>query len=143
MSELNKVGMHAPLHVTVQFGANGNHVDADLFVADDDYEVVQCDETHTVAGNDAGAVTGDLRKTTSGTAPNGGTSLLASTFNLKSTANTPVSKTASNGGLATTAEGRRLPRGSKLSWDFGGTLTALVGVCVTVTLKRLTFTNVR
>lgn len=77
----------------------------------------------TVAGSDAGAVTLDLKKCPSGTAPASGTSVLASTFNLKSTAATPVAGT-----LTATQSVRLFEAGDSLSLDFTGTLTALVGV---------------
>jgi hypothetical protein len=68
-------------------------------------------------------------------APASGTTVLSSTFDLKSTANTPVRKTAASGLTATLAN-RKLDTGDRLSLNYTGTLTALVGV-VNIELKRL------
>jgi hypothetical protein len=76
-----------------------------------------------VAGSDGGAVTLDLKKCASGTAAASGTSVLASTLNLKSTARTPVAAT-----LTATDSTRLFQAGDSISLDFTGTLTALVGV---------------
>lgn len=120
---------------------NAGAVDGLLFVADTDYELVQVDEVHNVAGTDAGAVTLDVKKATGTTAIASGTSMLASTFNLKSTACTVVRKTLSlpttTTGLSTTADNRKLARDNRLGLDFTGTTTALVGVLVQVWLRRL------
>jgi len=112
-------------------------VDHILFICPEgaEYEVVEVKEAHTVAGSDGGAVTGDIKKHSAGTAPDAGTSVLSSTFNLKSTANTPVSKNTASGLAAQSV--RRLTGGQMLSQDFTGTLTALAGCCVTVVLKML------
>lgn len=98
-----------------------------------EYEVVEVIESHSVAGSDGGAVTADLKKCDSGTAPASGTSVLSSTFDLKSTANTPVSKTTASG-LAAEAV-RILTAGQRLCLDLTGTLTALAGFNVTVVLR--------
>lgn len=118
-------------------------VDAGLFTveAGAEYEVVEAIEAHTVAGSDGGAVTLDLKKAGSGTAPGAGTSVLSSTFNLKSTANTPVSKTRASGIAAQSV--RRLVGGQTLFLDFTGTLTALAGMCVTVVLRQTRFGTYR
>lgn len=99
-----------------------------------EYEVVEVNEEHTVAGTDAGAVTADLKKLASATvgAPSTGTSVLSSTFNLKSTANTPVKKTTASGLAAKSV--RTLRSGDRLGLDFTGTLTALGGMAITVSL---------
>lgn len=99
-----------------------------------EYEVVEVNEEHTVAGTDGGAVTADLKKLISATvgAPSTGTSVLSSTFNLKSTANTPVKKTTASGLAAKSV--RTLRSGDRLGLDFTGTLTALGGMAVTVSL---------
>lgn len=103
-----------------------------------EYELVEVSEEHTVAGTDAGSVTLDLKKTASATvqAPASGTTLLRTTFNLKSTANTPVKKTAADttNGLVASRSVRTLKSGDRLGVDFTGTLTALAGMCLTVSL---------
>jgi hypothetical protein len=100
-----------------------------------EYEIVEATEEHTVAGTDGGAVTLDLKVTPAATvqAPASGTSVLSSTFNLKSTANTPVRKDKASG-LASTLAGRTLRSGDRLGVDLGGTLTALGGMRLTVSL---------
>lgn len=110
-------------------------VDSILFVCPTgaEYEVLSVAEAHTVAGSNGGAVTGDIKKHSAGTAPSAGTSVLGSTFNLKSTANTPVTKTTASGIAA--APTRYLTAGQMLSLDFTGTLTALEGCCITIALK--------
>jgi hypothetical protein len=110
-------------------------VDAILFVVPTgaEYEVVEAIEAHTVAGSDGSAVTCNLRKASAGTAPGSGTSVLASTFDLKSTANTPVAKNTGSG-LSTSETTRTLRSGQMLSMDLSGTLTALAGFSLTVVL---------
>jgi hypothetical protein len=77
----------------------------------------------TVAGSDGGAVTLNIRKCASGTAPASGTAVIASTLNLKSTAATPVAAT-----LSATESAKLFEAGDSVSFDYTGTLTALVGV---------------
>jgi hypothetical protein len=76
----------------------------------------------TVAGSDGGAVTLNIRKCAAGTAPASGTSVLASTVDLKSTAATPVAAT-----LSSTSSVLLFEAGDSVSFDYTGTLTALVG----------------
>jgi hypothetical protein len=113
-------------------------VDAILFVCEQGaaYEIVEAVEAHTVAGSDGSAVTADLRRCAAGTAPGSGTSMLSSTFNLKSTANTPVRKIRGDG-LATAEGNRIISSGQMLCLDLSGTLTALAGMNVCVFLKQL------
>lgn len=127
----------APLvPLTVVLGANAEAVDTFIFVATGDFEVVGVSEVHDVAGTDAGAVTLDVKKCASGTAVAGGTSVLASTFSLKSTVDVPVNKTIGNGGIA--ASPTRIVRsGESLALDIAGVTTAVAGVAVTVWLKPM------
>jgi hypothetical protein len=83
----------------------------------------------TVAGSDGGAVTLNIRKCAAGTAPASGTSVLASTINLKSTAATPVAGT-----LSSTSSVLLFEAGDSISFDYTGTLTDLVG-SATLTLQ--------
>ena len=110
------------------FGAS----DLPFFIARQPCEVLWVAESHIVAGSDAGAVTLDIVKLTSGQAVASGTSILTTTFDMKSTANTPVQK--EGGELANT---RQLVNGERLALDFTGTLTDLAGVQVTLYLKNL------
>jgi hypothetical protein len=111
-------------------------VDQVAFIADGPYEVIAAREVHETAGTDGSAVTLDIKKVTGTTAGASGTTVLASTFDLKSTAKTVVTKNGASGLTATLAD-RRLAAGDRLYLDFTGTLTALVGGMVTIYLKRL------
>lgn len=114
---------------TFSFGANAQCVDTVLMVAERPLRVLEARESHITAGSDGGAVTLTVAKAASGTAITSGTNVLTTTFNMKSTASTPVAV-----GATTTAADARLATGDQLGADFGGTVTALVGVGLTVTL---------
>lgn len=127
-----------PRTITASFGPNAAIGDSSLVTIEEgaEYEVVEVMERHITAGTDAGAVALDLVKCPSGSAIAAGTTVLASTFDLKSTADTPVRKSLSSG-LAATLALRTLKAGESLHADFQGTLTALVGVSITVILRQL------
>lgn len=130
----------APVVLTFSAGPNAallTNPNVPLVIADGEYEVVSVSESHETLGTDGAAVAVDVVKASDGTALSGGTSVLASTFNLKATINTEVRKTISNGGLSTTAANRRLSRGQRLGLKFSGTLTSVTGVNVTVVLQRI------
>jgi hypothetical protein len=95
-------------------------------------EVTDVREIHSAAGTDAGAVTIDVFKDTGTGAPGSGASVLSATFNAKGTANT-----VQVGSLAASQAARQLAQGDRLSIKFTGVLTALAGVQLCVTLKRL------
>ena len=124
--------------------ATALQVDAILFIVEDgaSYEVMETNEAHTVAGSDGSAVTADLTRCAAGTAPGSGSTVLSSTFNLKSTANTPVSKVRGNG-LAAAQASRILSSGQMLCLNLTGTLTALAGMNLNVFLKQLRPGNAR
>jgi len=132
------VGEQAGDTVTVTFKQLGNAVLADeaFFVADRAYEVAGVSQIHAVAGTDGGAVNLQLTKDTGTQAPGAGTDLLTNNanagFNLKATANTVQAGT-----LTATLASKRLAIGDRLSADYAGTLTTLVGVVMTVKLRRL------
>lgn len=130
----NSVILPQYVYVSIAIPANGGLADGAVFVADRAYKVVQVDEVHAVAGSDAGAVTLDVKKQTGTQAPSAGVSALSSTFDLKATANTVVSKTVASGLTATEAD-RTLAAGNRLSLDFTGVLTAVAGLCVTLKLQ--------
>lgn len=131
---LKAVAKRAPVVITVHNVLNGDNVDQNVFVADREYVVEEVHESHATAGNDAGAVTLDVKKATGTTAIASGTTVLGSTFNLKSTANTVVSKTRANGGVVSTPVAI-LAAGDRLGLDVTGTITTLAGVCVTIVLN--------
>lgn len=93
-------------------------------------EVLQITEVHTVAGSSTPTL--DIEKLTGTTVLGSGSSILASTFNLASTANTVVRKR----GL-TLSKNRSLKPGDRLALKDIGTLTALQGVQITLYLKFL------
>lgn len=98
-----------------------------IFTAPNAFQVISIIEVHSTAGSDGGAVTLDVEKLTGTTAPGSGTSILKTTFNLKSTANTPVTKEGFD--LATD---RTFSPNNRLGIKTSGTLTALQGVSVTI-----------
>jgi len=104
-----------------------------FFTARHPVELAWITETHSAAGTDGGAVTLDIRKLASGIAPTAGSSMLVSTFNLKSTANTPVTKEGYVGLVSNNA--RVLIEGQRIGAVSSGTLTALEGVTVTAYFK--------
>lgn len=129
--------------VCIRFSAGPNAAlltapDQAIFIADTDYEVLRADEVHETLGTDAGAVTADLKKCTGTQAASAGTSVLGSTFNLKSTINTVQTRKRSVSGTSGLAAmgTRTLSAGNRLCIDFGGTMTAVTGVCITVWLRR-------
>jgi hypothetical protein len=103
-----------------------------FFIANRPIEIMKIKEVHTVAGNDAGAVTLQIEKLTGTTALDSGSTILTTAFNLKSTANTVVSYEGQ--GLTTS---RQLVENDRLALKDAGTLTNLEGVCVTIYYKYL------
>jgi hypothetical protein len=59
--------------------------------------------------------------------------VLASTVSIAGTADTNVA-----GSLTTTQANRKLAKGQSLAIDFGGTLTSIAGLVITVVLRRVT-----
>jgi hypothetical protein len=117
---------------------NAGAVDSVLIAAADcQLELVYAAESHITAGSDGSAVSLDVLKASSGTAVTGGTSLLASTFDLKSTVNTPVIKKVANGGLAARPT-RYINSGQQVGLNFAGTLTAYVGGALTLVFIPVT-----
>lgn len=129
--------MKSPLVVSVSFGANAAIADATLFVCPEgaEFEVVEVMESHVAAGNDGGAVALDVVKCDSGVAIAAGATVLGTTFDLKSIANTTVRKSTASG-LAAALATRTVKSGQRLDLDFQGTLTTLTGVGVTITLRE-------
>lgn len=119
----------ATVPVTATRIANADNIDSNIFVANRPFKVVGISEVHTTAGSDGGAVTLQVRKCTGTQAPASGVALLASTINLKGTA-----QTVQAGTLTSTAEDLVLAAGDRLALDYTGTITSLAGVQVTVDL---------
>lgn len=122
--------LDAPKTVRFAMAANASLADQCFFIADQAYEVAAAFEIHSVAGSDSGAVTVDIVKDSSGIAPTGGTSVLASTFSLKATANTYQVLAAS-----TTPAAISLAAGDRLSVNFSGVLTNVAGLVIEVVLN--------
>lgn len=121
--------------ITIAIPSNGGLADGAIYTARRAVRVIQVDEIHAAAGIDVGAVSLDIKKQTGTQAPSAGVSVLAATFDLKGTANTRVSKAGAD--LTATAADKDLAAGNRLSLDFGGTLTAVAGLQVTVTLQLI------
>lgn len=138
-SRSKKIATDAP--VTLQYGLSGANAalaDGYVFTAlDADYELVAVSEVHGTAGSDGGAVTADVVRVASGGTIAAGTSLLSSTFNLKSTVDTPVTKNVSNAGLPAAQSSRVISRGQSLAINLAGTLTALAGMAITIVLQPI------
>lgn len=88
-------------------------------------------EVHTTAGTNVGAVTLQIERLTGTQAPDAGTVLLATAFNLKGTANTVQRGALIASGLV------GLKLGDRLCLKDAGTLTSVAGLNVTVELTYL------
>jgi hypothetical protein len=135
------MNMNQPLLVQVTLpstATSSTFVDSPVFVCPQgaEYEIIEISEVHSVLGTDGSAVTADFKKCAVATAPASGTTVLLTTFNLKSTINTPVVKTPGNGGMVLALASRTLTAGQMLSLDLTGTLTALAGVRFDIWLKN-------
>ena len=117
------------VEVDTSIDVGGVPLDKWAYIADRPCTLIGATEIHTVA---ATTCTLDLKKTPAGTvqAPASGTTMLASPFNLASTANTPVA-----GSLSATAANLRLSPGDQVGVDITNTT---IGSYVTG-LVRLTF----
>jgi len=106
--------------------------DVQFFTAPVKCQVVAVREVHATAGNDAGTVTGTIRRCQGTEAATAGDDLLSATINFKGTALTEQTPalTTTNGDLI-------LEAGNRLALDVTGTTTTLAGVIVTVLLKRV------
>lgn len=124
------------LEVSVQSLLAADCIDRAFFIANRAYEVVAIRQVHATAGSDGGAVNIQITKDDSTDAPGAGDNLLTNNsdagFDAKDTANT-----VQVGTLTATTANLQLAAGDRLSLDFAGTVTALAGVVVTVTLKRI------
>jgi hypothetical protein len=86
-------------------------------------------EVHATAGTDGGSVTLQVEKLTGTTAPGSGTSVLASAFNLKSAANTVVTKYRATD-FVSALSSRQFAVGDRVALLTSGTLTSLADVSV-------------
>jgi len=115
---------------------NANCVTQSIYICTRPLILTSAQYSHAVAGSDAGAVNIQLTKDVPGTAPGAGTTLLINNsnagFNAKGTANTPIS-----GALVASDASLTFAAGDRISIRFTGTLTALAGVTVTASLRRI------
>lgn len=133
------IGWQAPILVTFSAGPNAALLTApnvSLFIADTDYELLEVQEVHETLGTDGSAVTLDIVKCLTTSTAAAGTTMLSSTFNLKSTINTVVTKSKGTTGLSATLANRRIRAGNRIAAKFSGTMTALTGVCIQLWLQR-------
>ena len=111
----------------------GDVVDQHFIIADGRFRLVSFNIVWTVAST-SGTVT--VRKCTGTQAPASGVAMLVSPLAFSGAANNN-----SAGTLATTRTGGVenivLENGDRLSLDFGGTLTGIVGLCVTAVLMPI------
>jgi len=104
-----------------------------FFTANEACEVVAASESHSTAETTAGTLTIDIVKEASGDAAGTSTtSVLATAFDGKGTADTPQRKA----GSATLAS-KQLAKGDRLSFKPLATGTELTGVIITVELKYI------
>ena len=96
-----------------------------FFTADFDIEFISAEETHQTAAGSADTL--DIYKLTSGQATSVGVSVLASTFTVNSTANTPVRRAAT-----TVRNNRVLKRGDGLALITSGTFASLDTLTISV-----------
>lgn len=132
------MNMNLPRIVDIHLGPNASVVDQPIFVAESgsEYELLEVIEDHAVAGSDGGAVTADIEKAAAAVAVGAGTTVLSSTFDLKSTADTPITKNTASGLVASKAT-RTIKAGERLLLNIAGTTTASAGVHLVLVLKQL------
>lgn len=126
--------------VQLSFGTNAailTSPNCSLFIADTDYELVKAQEIHETLGTDGSAVTLDIVKCTTTQTAAQGTTMLATTFNLKATINTVVTKSKGTSGLTATLANRNVLVANRIAAKFTGTLTSVTGVLIQLWLKRL------
>lgn len=118
------------VEVTYAMKANGSIATTGMFSCDRDYEVLEVSEVHSTAGTDGGTVSGDIFIDKGTTAPGGGATAIAAVFSLKATANTTTFTAP-----ATALHSRTAKKGDRITFKTTGTLTALAGIVVTVSLR--------
>jgi hypothetical protein len=114
---------------TFFFPAIADTVDTHLMIANFSYAIDSI-KAKFVTASSSGTV--DVKICDNGEAISAGTSVLASTMSIAGTADTNVV-----GSLTTVQADRKLARGQSLAIDFGGTLTSIAGLTVTVVLRRM------
>lgn len=132
MAEPSKFELSNEQYLVATHYIGGTVADVQFWTAPVKCEVVGIREVHAVAGDDAGAVSGTIRRCQGTEAATAGDDLLGTTkINFKGTALTEQTPE-----LTGTAANLVLDPGDRLSLDVTGTTTTLAGVIVTVLLKR-------
>jgi hypothetical protein len=117
--------------VVYKYNAANLAVDSTFVTFAEEVRITNIVHRSDVAGTDAGAVTGEIRKVPAGSAVSAGTVLHTGTINLKAAASTVTTLT-----LATADATRRLNAGESLGFDLTGVATAAVG-SVTVSYETI------
>jgi hypothetical protein len=133
MAQPSQFELSTEQYLEATFYGASSIADVQFWAAPVKCEVVAVREVHAVAGDDAGAVTGTVRRCQGTEAATAGDDLLGTTkINLKGTALTEQTPA-----LTSTTANLTLDAGNRLSLDVTGTTTTLAGVILTVLLKRV------
>lgn len=126
----SRKNIKSPVIVSVNLSLASDMIDKNVFIADRAYRIREIKEAHTTAETTAATLTLDVKICTGTTAPASGDTILSSTFNMKGTANTIVSKfpIATNYSIA---------KDDRLALDFSASATELAGVAITLILETL------
>ncbi len=136
--DLTVGGVIVPQELEVSFHGQAATamVDQSFFLATQAYQVTKISFVHAVAETSAANLRVQVTKDTSTNAPGAGNNLLTNNsnngFDGKATANT-----VQTGTLTATTADLQLAAGDRLSVDFEASATELVGVTITVSLKRI------
>jgi hypothetical protein len=131
MAQPSQFELSTEQYLVASFYIAGTVADVQFWTAPTKCQVVAVREIHAVAGDDAGTVTGTIRRCQGTEAATAGDNLLSATINLKGTALTEQTPALT----ATTAD-LTLEAGNRLALDVTGTTDTLAGVILTVLLKR-------
>ncbi len=129
MESLSRTGYIGQVDAGYSLLANGSLATQGFLIADRDYEVVDFGAVEGTAGSDGGAVTLDCTIDKGAVAPGAGSSCLAGTYSLKTTAYTSTWP-----GITTARRSRLASRGDLISVKYTGTLTSLAGVTAGISL---------
>lgn len=136
--DLTVGGVIVPQELEVSFHGQAATamVDQSFFLATQAYQVTKISFVHAVAETTAANLRVQVTKDTSTNAPGAGNNLLTNNsnngFDGKATANT-----VQTGTLTATTADLQLAAGDRLSVDFEAAANELVGVTITVSLKRI------
>src|SRR3990172_7290323 len=88
----SRKNIKSPVIISVNLSLSADMIDKNIFIADRTYKIKEIKEAHTTAETTAATLTLDIKKCTGTTIPASGDTILSSTFDMKATANTIVSK---------------------------------------------------